>query len=177
MVPHRSAIAHSRVAVNQLSVYILTIWVPVQDQLAVRDGLFKLFGAVVMIGLGCESNQLPRLVTEEGLKAGQRIQTLVMQEVGGTRKTVEAAVAHIRELLPIVNNVKRAKLPANAPAVQDVAINSLVAGVPGETSPVNRYLVYCGPNQYSSLTKFGYGLDRVVDLGWSWIRPFSIALL
>ena len=70
------------------------------------------FGAVVMIGLGCESNQLPRLVTEEGLQAGQRIQTLVMQEVGGTRKTIEAAVARIRELLPVVNNVKRAKVPA-----------------------------------------------------------------
>jgi altronate hydrolase len=70
------------------------------------------FGAVVMIGLGCESNQLPRLVTEEGLKAGQRIQTLVMQEVGGTRKTVEAAIAHIRELLPVVNNVKRERVPA-----------------------------------------------------------------
>jgi altronate hydrolase len=70
------------------------------------------FGAVVMIGLGCESNQLPRLVTQEGLEAGQRIQTLVMQEVGGTRKTIEAAVARIRELLPVVNNVKRARVPA-----------------------------------------------------------------
>ncbi len=70
------------------------------------------FGAVVMVGLGCESNQLPRLVTEEGLAAGQRIQTLVMQEVGGTRKTIEAAVARIRELLPIVNDVKRARVPA-----------------------------------------------------------------
>ncbi|HVZ02322.1 MAG TPA: altronate dehydratase family protein [Dongiaceae bacterium] len=70
------------------------------------------FGAVVMIGLGCESNQLPRLVTEEGLQAGQRIQTLVMQEVGGTRKTIEAAVARIRELLPVVNNVQRRRVPA-----------------------------------------------------------------
>ena len=70
------------------------------------------FGAVVVIGLGCESNQLPRLVTEEGLKTGQRIQTLVMQEVGGTRKTVEAAIARIRELLPVVNDVKRQRVPA-----------------------------------------------------------------
>src|SRR5215510_9136102 len=70
------------------------------------------FGAVVMIGLGCESNQMPRLVADEALQTGQRIQTLVMQEVGGTRKTVEAAVAHIRELLPVVNNVKRTRLPA-----------------------------------------------------------------
>jgi altronate hydrolase len=70
------------------------------------------FGAVLVIGLGCESNQLPRLVTEEGLKTGQRIQTLVMQEVGGTRKTVEAAIARIHELLPIVNDVKRQTVPA-----------------------------------------------------------------
>jgi len=70
------------------------------------------FGAVLVIGLGCESNQLPRLVTEEGLKTGQRIQTLVMQEVGGTRKTVELAIARIRELLPVVNGVKRQTVPA-----------------------------------------------------------------
>jgi altronate hydrolase len=70
------------------------------------------FGAVVMIGLGCESNQLPRLITDEGLKTGQRIQALVMQEVGGTRKTVEAAIKRIHELLPLVNDVKRTSVPA-----------------------------------------------------------------
>jgi len=70
------------------------------------------FGAVVVIGLGCEANQLPRLVTDEGLKVGQRIQTLVMQEVGGTRKTVETAIAQIREMLPELNAVKRQTVPA-----------------------------------------------------------------
>jgi altronate hydrolase len=70
------------------------------------------FGAVLVIGLGCEANQLPRLVTEEGLQAGQRIQTLVMQEAGGTRKTVAAAIERIRELLPVVNAVKRQTVPA-----------------------------------------------------------------
>jgi altronate hydrolase len=70
------------------------------------------FGAVLIIGLGCEANQLPRLVTEEGLQAGQRIHTLVIQDFGGTRKTVDAAIARIREMLPVVNAVKRETVPA-----------------------------------------------------------------
>jgi altronate hydrolase len=70
------------------------------------------FAAVLIIGLGCESNQLPRLVTEEGLRTGQRIHALIIQESGGTRKTVEAGIAKIMELLPEANAVKREILPA-----------------------------------------------------------------
>src|SRR5690606_26615951 len=47
------------------------------------------FAAVLIIGLGCESNQLPRLVAEEHLQTGPRLHTLVIQETGGTRKTVD----------------------------------------------------------------------------------------
>ena len=70
------------------------------------------FAAVLIIGLGCESNQLPRLVTEEGIEAGQRIHTLVIQETGGTKKTVDAGIARIKEMLPEANAVKRQTLPA-----------------------------------------------------------------
>jgi altronate hydrolase len=70
------------------------------------------FAAVLIIGLGCESNQLPRLVAEERLETGGRIHTLVIQETGGTRKTVDAGVAKIRELLPAANAVRRQNLPA-----------------------------------------------------------------
>jgi altronate hydrolase len=70
------------------------------------------FAAVLIIGLGCESNQLPRLVAEEGLKTGQRIHTLIIQETGGTRKTVEAGIAKIKEMLPAANAVRRQTLPA-----------------------------------------------------------------
>ncbi len=70
------------------------------------------FAAVLIIGLGCESNQMPRQVTEEGLLVGQRIQTLVIQETGGTRKTVEAGIARIKEMLPAANAVTRETLPA-----------------------------------------------------------------
>jgi len=70
------------------------------------------FAAVLIIGLGCESNQLPRLVAEEGLQTGARIQTLIIQETGGTRNTVDAGIARIRELLPEANAVTRQTLPA-----------------------------------------------------------------
>ena len=70
------------------------------------------FASILLVGLGCETNQLPRLVTQEGLKGNSKLHTAIIQEVGGTRKTVEAGIAKIRELLPAANAVKRETLPA-----------------------------------------------------------------
>src|SRR5215470_8651909 len=70
------------------------------------------FAAVLIIGLGCESNQLSRLMEDEQLPAGDRIYPLVIQEAGGTKKTVEAGIARIKELLPAANAIQRQKLPA-----------------------------------------------------------------
>jgi len=70
------------------------------------------FAAVLIVGLGCESNQMSRLVADQNLPVGERIHTLVIQEAGGTKKTVEAGIARIRELLPAANAVKRQTLPA-----------------------------------------------------------------
>ena len=70
------------------------------------------FAAVLIIGLGCESNQLSRLVADENLPTGERIHTLVIQETGGTKKTVEAGIARIKELLPATNAAQRRTLPA-----------------------------------------------------------------
>ncbi len=70
------------------------------------------FAGVLIIGLGCESNQLSALVVAEELEVGSRIQTLVIQETGGTHKTVEAGIAKIKEMLPAANAVKRQTVPA-----------------------------------------------------------------
>jgi altronate hydrolase len=70
------------------------------------------FAAVLIIGLGCESNQLSRLMEDEQLPAGDRIHPLVIQEAGGTKKTVEAGIARIKELLPAANAIQRRTLPA-----------------------------------------------------------------
>jgi altronate hydrolase len=51
---------------------------------------------VLMVGLGCEVNQIPFLLDAYGLKTGERFQTLTIQETGGTRRTVDAAIERIK---------------------------------------------------------------------------------
>ena len=41
----------------------------------------------------------------------------------------------------------------------------------------DKFTVYVGPIQYHILRSYGLGLDRIVNLGWKIIRPFSIAIL
>jgi len=71
------------------------------------------FAAVLVIGLGCERNQISGLLKEQNLSVGSRLQTFVMQETGGTRKTIEAGVAAVKALLPEANKVKRTSVPAS----------------------------------------------------------------
>jgi altronate hydrolase len=65
------------------------------------------FAAVLIIGLGCERNQMQGLVEQEDLSSGPRLHTFVMQEEGGTRKTIEAAVAAVQAMLPEANQARR----------------------------------------------------------------------
>ncbi|MFI5371229.1 MAG: membrane protein insertase YidC [Candidatus Eisenbacteria bacterium] len=69
------------------------------------------------------------------------------------------------------------RLPQGALQQQPVAVCSLVMGIPSELDPVNRFTLYVGPNEFERLSRLGGGLDRVVDLGWNWIHPFSQLLL
>jgi len=71
------------------------------------------FAAVLIIGLGCERNLLSGLLAQEKLQPGARLHTFVMQENGGTRKTVEAAVQAVQGLLPQANAVTRESVPAS----------------------------------------------------------------
>jgi len=65
------------------------------------------------VGLGCERNQLTGLMEKENLQASARLHTFVMQEQGGTRKTVEAGIAAVQALLPEANKVKRETVSAS----------------------------------------------------------------
>ncbi len=71
------------------------------------------FAAVLVIGLGCESNQMGAILMTADLKPDPMLRTLVMQEMGGTQKTVAAAIAMVDEMLPAANNVKREPLPVS----------------------------------------------------------------
>jgi len=77
----------------------------------------------------------------------------------------------------VLTSDQLALLPAGTKNVQDIAINSLRMAIPGETHPAHHFLVYVGPVEYPRLAALPAHLERAVDLGWTWILPFSRALL
>ncbi len=68
--------------------------------------------AVVVLGLGCETNQVAGLMNAAGLKEGPKLIPMTIQEEGGVAKTVGRAVSFVREILPEANAVKRESIPA-----------------------------------------------------------------
>lgn len=70
-------------------------------------------GGAVVIGLGCERNPISELFIDENLTAGPLLRTFVMQETGGTAKTIEAGIAAVKEMLPLVNSISRTPVPAS----------------------------------------------------------------
>ena len=71
-------------------------------------------GGVLMAGLGCETNQIDWLVEAFGLTPGPLFQSMNIQDVAGLSRTIEAGIAKIEEMLPLVNDVKREPCPASA---------------------------------------------------------------
>ena len=71
------------------------------------------FAGVVIIGLGCEANQMGAMFIAEGVEPGPLLVPLVMQEEGGTQKTVDAAIAAVDKMLPIANQAVREPLPVS----------------------------------------------------------------
>lgn len=69
--------------------------------------------AALIIGLGCERNQLKGLLEQENLQPNPRLHTFIMQESGGTRKTIEAGIAAVQELLADANRFKRSTVTAS----------------------------------------------------------------
>jgi altronate hydrolase len=70
------------------------------------------FAGVLVIGLGCESNQISSLFGAEHLQEGPLLRTFTIQDTGGTIKTIAKGVALIREMLPHANAVTRQPVPA-----------------------------------------------------------------
>jgi altronate hydrolase len=70
------------------------------------------FAAVLVVGLGCETNQIQGLIAQEGLEEGANLQTFSIQDTGGTAKTVARGVELIKRMLPHANRVKRQPVPA-----------------------------------------------------------------
>ncbi len=68
-------------------------------------------GGVLMIGLGCETNQVQRIVADYELTPGRTLRIFTIQEAGGTRRSIEAGCEALAEMLDEVNSCRRSEQP------------------------------------------------------------------
>jgi altronate hydrolase len=71
------------------------------------------FAGVLIVGLGCEANQISSLLGAQNLKEGPLLRTFSIQDTGGTAKTIRRGVDMVREMLPHANAVRREPVPAS----------------------------------------------------------------
>ena len=71
------------------------------------------FAGLLVLGLGCETNQISGLLQAEGLEEGPLLTTMTIQDTGGTTKTVREGVARLKAMLPAANDVRRETVPAS----------------------------------------------------------------
>lgn len=105
------------------------------------------FHSILLIGLGCETNQISGVMAAGGLESGPHLRTYAIQDVGGTRQAVAQGVAIVKEMLAQANQAKRT--PESA--------SNLVLGL------------QCGGSDgYSGITAnpaLGAAVDRLVRAG------------
>ncbi len=63
--------------------------------------------------LGCEANQFPAWLANEGLEAGPTLRALTIQEAGGTARAIEAGIEIVRELAAEAAKVERQPVSAS----------------------------------------------------------------
>jgi altronate hydrolase len=69
-------------------------------------------GAVLMVGLGCETFQIARWKQAYNIAESETFRSLTIQDRGGTQTAIEDGVAAVRALLPAAANVRREPAPA-----------------------------------------------------------------
>lgn len=70
-------------------------------------------GGVLIVGLGCESNQVDGLLDTHGLETGDRLRTLVIQDEGGSAATVDAGMQALAELAETAATDRRSTVPVS----------------------------------------------------------------
>jgi len=67
---------------------------------------------VVVLGLGCEVNQVDELVEEMALPPGVPLRSATIQGEGGTRKAIDWGVSQVREMIDGLEPIERCDVPA-----------------------------------------------------------------
>ena len=65
------------------------------------------FWGALVVGLGCEANQLSSWLEHGSLRAGENLKVFNIQDSGGTRQTIEKGIALVQEMLPKANASSR----------------------------------------------------------------------
>ncbi len=68
---------------------------------------------VVLVGLGCEMNQIDWLLEAHGIQKGPLFDAMNIQNVAGLRRTVQAGIEKVSAMLPLANAVKREPCPVS----------------------------------------------------------------
>lgn len=71
------------------------------------------FAGVLLIGLGCETNQIPRILERQGLQEGARLHTFNIQDSGGTAKTIARGIEIVQGMLVEANQAVRTPVPVS----------------------------------------------------------------
>jgi altronate hydrolase len=105
------------------------------------------FGGILIIGLGCEVNQVEDLFSTQGLPRGPLLSSMTIQESGGTVGAIRSGIERIREMLVIANGAAR----------ENVSAGNLIVG-----------LQCGGSDSYSGITAnpaLGAAVDLLVSHG------------
>lgn len=71
------------------------------------------FAGVLVIGLGCETNQISGIMETQGLVEADFLKTFNIQDSGGTVKTIARGIELVKGMLAHANTVTRQALPAS----------------------------------------------------------------
>ena len=66
---------------------------------------------VLMVGLGCEMNQIDWLLEANGLEKGPMFHAMNIQDVAGLRRTVEIGIEKVKAMLPLANRSETRAVP------------------------------------------------------------------
>jgi altronate hydrolase len=120
---------------------------------------------VLLVGLGCEDNQIDQLVEEENLELGDGLAKLVMQETGGTRSSVARGIEIVEAMLERAAKARRRPIPASELMVglQCGGSDSFsgITANPALGAAVDR-LVACGGTAILAETPEIYGAENLL---------------
>src|SRR5512146_76305 len=71
------------------------------------------FAGVLIVGLGCEANQISALLGAQSLCEGPLLRTFSIQDTGGTARTIAHGVSLVESMLAHANDVAREEVPAS----------------------------------------------------------------